>query len=256
MLLAEIVPHGSRTALPGRARSLIAATVAACLLGALAVVAWPGSADSAPLRVVVLGKTSSTPKPACPARATPPIRECQAVGKATIFQSLAGDTVKPYLVPFDGKIVSWSISLSKPSGKERKFFSDYYGSPSQARIAVLRRVPKKKPPVYKLVRQSPIEELNNYFGQTPTFALAHPLNVIAGQTVALTLPTWAPNWAINLTSNNSWRSSRQSDKCGDDKIKDFSHAQVKIGSKRQYGCYFTNSRLLYSATVVKKPRSG
>ena len=27
------------------------------------------------------------------------------------------------------------------------------------------------------------------------------------------------------------------------------------GRKRQYGCYFTNSRLLYTATVVKKPRN-
>ena len=115
------------------------------------------------------------------------VKECQAVGKATIFQSLAGNSVKPYLVPFAGKIVSWSISLARPTPKERKFFNDFYGSPSEARIAVLRQVKKRKPPVYKLVRQSPLEQLNGYFGQTPIFTLDHPLNVIPGQIVALSL---------------------------------------------------------------------
>ena len=78
---------------------------------------------------------------------------------------------------------------------------------------MLRKVKKRKknPPVYKLVRQSPLEQLNGYFGQTPTFVLDHPLNVIPGQMVALSLPTWAPNWAINLSDNNTWRSSRKSD---------------------------------------------
>jgi len=263
VFVSQIVNHGFRIHAPRRARSLLAAAAAACLLCALAVVSWPGNADSAPLRMVVLGKTSSTPAPACPAKSrviggqTIVVKACQAVGRATIFQSLAGDTVKPYLAPFDGKIVSWSISLSKPTGKERKFFNDVYGSPSQARIAVLRPVPNEKPPVYKLVRQSPAQQLNGYFGQTVTFALDHPLNVVAGQMIGLTLPTWAPNWAINLASNNSWRSSRQSDKCADSYItKGLTHPQTKIGSKRQYGCYFTGSRLLYSATLVKKPLKG
>ncbi len=261
MLVAEIVIHGSRIRIPSRAQALIVAAVGACLI-ALAIVAWPGSADSAPLHKVVLGKTSSSPEPACPAKSrviggrTIVVKECQAVGRATIFQSLSGRTVKPYQVPFAGKIVSWSITLSRPTRKERKFFNDFYGSPSEARIAVLRKVKRRKPPVYKLVRQSPLEQLNGYFGQTPVFTLDHPLNVIPGQMVAISLPTWAPNWAINLSDNNTWRSSRRSDRCADNDIKKDSHAQVRIGSKRQYGCYFTNSRLLYTATVVKKPRGG
>ncbi len=214
--------------------------------------------------MVVLGKTSSTPKPACPAKdkviggQTIVVRECLAVGRATVFQSLAGDTVKPFLVPFDGKIVSWSITLSKPTMKERKFFASIFGSPSEARIAVLRKVPNEKPPVYKLVRQSPAQELNGYFGQTPTFVLDHPLNAVAGQVIGLTLPTWAPSWTGPvLSANNSWRASRQSDKCTDKYVsKGLTHPQVKIGSKRQYGCYFTNSRFIYTATLVKKPRNG
>ncbi len=254
VLVAEIVIHRSRIRIPSRVQALIAAALGACLLGALAVVAWPGSADSAPLHKVVLGTTASSPTPACPAQTKPVVKECQAVGKATIFQSLAGKSVKPYLVPFAGKIVSWSISLARPTPKERKFFNDFYGSPSEARIAVLRKVKKRKPPVYQLVRQSPLEQLNGYFGQTPIFTLDHPLNVIPGQIVALSLPTWAPNWAINLSGNNTWRASRKSNRCADNDIQKYSHAQVRVGTKRQYGCYFTNSRLLYTATLVKKPR--
>ncbi len=262
MLVAEIVTHGFRSHMPSRARALLAAAAAACLLGGLAVVAWADSADSAPLFKTVLGKTASSPEPACPAKSrviggrTVVIKECQAVGKATLFQSLAGNDVKPYQVPFAGKIVAWSITLSRPTSKERKFFNDFYGSPSEARISILRKVKKRKknPPVYKLVRQSPLEQLNGYFGQTPTFTLDHPLNVIPGQMVALSLPTWAPNWAINLSDNNTWRSSRKSTRCDDNEIQKYSHAQVRVGTKRQYGCYFTNSRLLYTATLIKKPR--
>ncbi len=211
---------------------------------------WPGPAGSATPEVRVLGKTAFPPKPACPGTDT---SSCMAVGKVTIFQSMAGSSVKPFLVPYNGKLVSWSITLSKPKRSEIAGFDGFYGKPAQARIAVLRRVGKSKPPVYKLVRQSPIQELNRYFGRTVHFALDRPLTVLKDHIIGLTIPTWAPNWAINLPEDNSWRASRNSKKCNDSDIPESSRPQQKVGSQRQYGCYFKNTRFLYTATVVKQP---
>ena len=88
---------------------------------------------------------------------------------------MAGGVPDPYVVPFDGKIVAWSIALSRPSREDSAkttdevgFFNDFLGSPSQARIGVLRRLEDSKPPRYKLVRQSPLMTLNPYFGSTPS----------------------------------------------------------------------------------------
>ena len=93
------------------------------------------------------------------------------------------------------------------------FFDEFLGSPSQARIGILRPVEDTKPPKYTLVRQSPLEVLNPYFGTTPIFALEHPLTVLQGQVVALTIPTWAPMFAFNVSAENTWRGSRLPEHC-------------------------------------------
>src|SRR4029453_13304095 len=88
-------------------RSLLAgAGLLACLIVVLALL--PGSAASAPRKVTVLGQTQTTPKAACP---TSP---CEAVGRVSGFQARAGGTDNPFVVPYNGKIVAWSMSLSKP----------------------------------------------------------------------------------------------------------------------------------------------
>lgn len=221
-------------------------------LGAAAALVGPPAAESQAPTVRVLGKTPSPPRPACPATDR---TSCMAVGNVTIFQSMIGGSHMPYQVPFHGKLAAWSITLSKPRRSEVRGFDDFYGRPSQARISVLRPVGKKRPPIYKMVRQSPIQELNRFFGRTVHFALERPLNVRRGQIIALTIPTWAPNWAVNLDNNNAWRASRHSKRCDDSDIQEYSRPQQKVGSNRQYGCYFTNTRFLYTATVVRDPSS-
>lgn len=230
------------------------ALVAVVLLTIAAVCAslLPAPASAAPPVIRTLGASEFPPKPACPARGN---MSCMAVGKVTVFQTMAGLNKRPYVVPFRGKIVSWSITLSRPTAAEIRGFNDFYGSPAQARIAVLRRVGKSKPPVFKMVRQSPIQELTRYFGRTVHFALERPLTVLPGQIVALTIPTWAPNWAINLPEDNAWRASRNRKRCNDSDIQQYSRPQQKPRSDRQYGCYFTNTRFLYTATVVKEPEA-
>jgi hypothetical protein len=234
----------------------------ACLLAALVAIVTPRYADSAPLRVVVLGQTPETPPASCPGKVVndAPVEPCRVEGHVTGFQSIADGVPRPYEAPFEGKIVAWSITLAKPSSKESEmttdevgFFNDFFGTPSQARIAVLRPVEDSKPPKYKLVRQSPIEILDPYFGSTPVFALDHPLTVLKGQVVALTIPTWAPMFAFNVSADNTWRGSRLPEHCISTSDIQGGHPHQGVGKIKTYGCYYSNARLLYTATLVKKP---
>jgi hypothetical protein len=243
-------------------RRLLALLAAAVLLAALVAIA-PRQAASAPLRVVVLGQTPNVPAPSCPGKTDAngnPLVECRVEGHVTGFQSIADGVARPFEAPFEGKIIAWSISLSKPSTAETKtttdevgFFNDFFGTPAEARIGVLRPIEDTKPPQYKLVRQSPIEVLNPYFGSTPIFALDHPLTVLKGQVVALTVPTWAPMFALNLSGENTWRGSRLPDHCISREDVQGGHPQQGVGKTKTYGCYYSDARLLYSATLVKKP---
>lgn len=244
-----------------RGRALIAVGLA-CALLALVAAAWPGAADSAPARVVVLGQTDTSPPPSCPGKIVNSVEviPCRVEGHVTGFQVKAGGVPDPYVAPFDGKIVAWSISLSRPSRKDGKtttdevaFFNEILGKPSQARIGVLRRVKGSKPPAFTLVRQSPIQLLNPYFGRTPIFALEHPLTILQGQVVALTVPTWAPMFAVNVGPENTWRGSRQPKHCSSTADIQGGHPQQGVGKKKVYGCFYSEARLLYTATVVKGP---
>jgi hypothetical protein len=244
-----------------RSRAAVAAGLA-CLLAALVAAAWPGLADSAPARVVVLGRTDSAPPPSCPGKIVNEVEvvPCRVEGHVTGFQAIAGGVPRPYEVPFDGKIVAWSITLARPSREDTDkttdevgFFNDFLGKPSKARIGVLRPIVDSKPPSYKLVRQSPLQILNPYFGSTAIFALDHPLTVLRGQVVALTIPTWAPMFAFNIGEDNTWRGSRKPKHCTSREDIQGGHPQQGVGKIKPYGCYYSNARLLYTATVVKKP---
>jgi len=245
----------------GRSRAPVALALAGALL-ALIVVAWPGTAGSAPLGVVVLGKTPTTPPASCPGKIVNNVEviPCRVEGHVTGFQAIAGGVNQPYEAPFDGKIVAWSITLARPSRadtatttNEVSFFDEFLGKPSQARIGILRPVEDSDPPKYTLVRQSPLEVLNPYFGSTPIFALDHPLSVLRGQIVALTVPTWAPMFAFNVSDEDTWRGSRISGHCASKEDIQGGHPQQGVGKIKTYGCYYSNARLLYTATLVKKP---
>jgi hypothetical protein len=245
---------------PRHAWALTAA--AACLLAVLVAAALPGAADSAPLRVVVLGQTSEMPPASCPGEIVnnEEIKPCRVEGHVTGYQTVADGLSEPYEAPFEGKIVAWSITLARPSTKETKtttdevsFFNEFLGSPAEARIGVLRPVEGSNPPRFTLVRQSPVQVLNPYFGSTPIFALEHPLTVLKGQIVALTVPTWAPMFAFNVSAENTWRGSRAPEHCASKEDIQNGHPQQGVGKIKTYGCFYSNARLLYTATLVKKP---
>jgi hypothetical protein len=237
--------------------------LAGCLLAALVVLASPGAADSAPLQVVVLGQTSEAPPASCPGKIVngTEIVPCRIEGHITAFQEAADHASQPFEAPFEGKIVAWSITLSRPSSKttsttsdEIGIFNGLLGQPAEARIGVLKPIEESKPPRFKLLRQSPLEVLNPYFGSTPIFALEHPLSVLKGQIVALTVPTWAPMFAVELSEEeNTWRGSRLPGHCLTKEDIQNGHPQQGVGKIKTYGCHYSGARLLYTATLVKKP---
>jgi hypothetical protein len=260
-LQVQIVPRNARETSLDVPRAA-AALGLACLLAVSFAAMWPGSAGSAPPRTIVLGQTANTPPPTCPGKIVNGVEviPCRVEGHVSGYQVVADGTSQPYEAPFDGKVVAWSITLSRPSRKETKttsdeiaYFDDFLGRPSEARIGILRPIEGTKPPKFTLVRQSPLEVLNPYFGSKVIFALEHPLTILKGQIVALTVPTWAPMFAFNVAGENTWRGSRQPDHCSNRADIQGGHPQQGVGKKKTYGCYYSNARLLYTATVVKEP---
>jgi hypothetical protein len=224
--------------------ALAGVLAAAAVFAGLVYGAGGAGAAAAPKVTVVLGETPSNPDPSCPED------PCRGIASVTGFQVSNDNTKLPFRAPFDGTVKSWTITLSQPTDKQRAFFNNTFGRPPEAHLAVLKRVPRSHPPVYRLRNQSAIRVLSPYLGRTPKFRLGKPLRVRKGDIVALSVPTWAPAFAFNLGAKNVWLSSRAPGRCGPNaSLK--GRPQQKVNSKRVYGCRYTTARLLYTATVVK-----
>jgi hypothetical protein len=215
--------------------------LAACLAALIATVAGAGAATSS-RTTVILGSTASTPDPSCPEL------PCQAIGSVTGFQVSTTQSSLPYRVPRDGKVKAWTLTLAQPTNKQRSFFNGFFGTPPQARLAILRRVPGTNPPRYNLRRQGSVHVLTPYLGQTVKFGAS--LQVKKGDIVGLTIPTWAPAFAQDLSAKNAWRASRESGKCTNTTDVRQGNPQEKVGTRATYGCRYSTARLLYTATVV------
>src|SRR6187455_74932 len=150
--------------------------VAALLAATLATTSTPASA-----KIVEIGRTDVAP--ACPA--TP----CLAVSRTTGYQVKVADERNAFVVPEDGKIVAWSIALGKPTPEQISFFGKNYGGAATARLTVLR---PGNTLYSRTVTQSPVQQLEPYFGQVVQFPLGRALNVKKGYVIALTVSTWAP----------------------------------------------------------------
>lgn len=237
--------HGARAAVkPRRARWLTLAATACSLVLLVALSAGTSAARVAPT-TVVLGATATTPDPSCPNL------PCQAIGSVTGFQVNNGQTKLPFVVPHDGSIKHWSLTLAQPTNSQRSFFNGFFGTPPEARLSILKRVPGTNPPRYNLRRQGSIKVLSPYLGQTVVFGSS--LKVEKGDIVALTVPTWAPAFSFGngLASTNVWRASRGPDACTNSTDIRQGEPQEKVGTRATYGCKYTSARLLYTATLVE-----
>jgi hypothetical protein len=237
--------HGADVAVgPRLGRWFGIAVAAAASLTLLIVLASGSSAAPINKTTVVLGQTSSTPDPACPEL------PCQAVGSVTGFQVSNGQAQNPYLVPHAGRIKAWTLTLAQPTNSQRAFFNGFFGTPPEARISILRRIPGTDPPRYALRSQSSVKVLSPYLGQTVKFG--SNLEVERNDIVALTVPTWAPAFAQNLPANNVWRASREAGTCTNSTDIRQGEPQQVVGKRADYGCKYSTARLLYTATLVEE----
>ncbi|HET9162048.1 MAG TPA: hypothetical protein VFN89_01215 [Solirubrobacterales bacterium] len=216
--------------------------LAVCLIALVAAVAADGAASPA-RTTVVLGGTSTMPDPSCPEL------PCQAVGSVTGFQVSTSQGTLPFRVPRAGKVTAWTLTLAQPTNQQRSFFNGFFGTPPEARLAILRRVPGTEPPRYNLRSQGSVHVLSPYLGQTVKFGAS--LKVEKGDIVGVTIPTWAPAFSQNLPASNAWRASREAGKCTNTTDVRQGQPQQKVGTRATYGCRYSTARLLYTATVVE-----
>jgi hypothetical protein len=227
-----------------RGRAALAISLTGLLALLVTFAAGAGAATSpAQHTTVVLGNTATMPDPSCPES------PCQAIGSVTGFQVSTSQGSLPFRVRRDGKIKSWTLTLSEPTPSQRSFFNGFFGTPPEARLAILRRVAGTNPPRYSLRAQGSIQVLSPYQGQTVKFGAS--LRVKAGDIVGLTVPTWAPAFAQGQPANNAWRASRVAGKCIDSNDVRQGEPQMKVGTRAEYGCRYTTARLLYTVTVVE-----
>jgi hypothetical protein len=214
-----------------RPRLIVAA---GALLAALACAA-PASA-----RIIEVGAVATEATPTCPSS------PCLAVSRTTGYQAKVVDSRAAYVVPRNGRIVAWTVSLGNPDERQIQFFEDNYGEAS-AQVTILRR---GKRLYHRVLASTPVQRLQPYFGQTVQFPLERSISVKRGYVVALTVPTWAPALTQLLGDGSSWRASRAKNRCNDT---DSQTAQTRTGQRTQYRCLY-KARLTYSATLITDPR--
>ena len=179
-----------------------------------------------------------------------PSSPCEVVSETTGMQVKVGSHNAPLTIPRNGVIVAWSIHLSAPTASQVAYFDQHEGGPAEAGIAILKGT---KALNYTLVAQSPLVQLQPYFGGTAQFPLANSIPVQKGERVALTVPTWAPALAIKLGNTTSWRASRPKNTCTSATEASTQTSQTTAGSSVQYACLYQTARLLYTATLISTP---
>ena len=204
--------------------------------------------SAASARIIELGTPADAASLNCPGTTENP---CVAAVRMTGYQGRAsGGRKNPYYIRRDGHLVAFTVQLAKPTAEEVTFFNNNFGTPSTARISVVRRGDTRKTRLnHRLIRQSDRFSLDRYFGSKPTFVFDEPIRVKKGNWIALTVPTWAPLLSTNLARTNWWRSSRPTGSCEPPKsLGQFAMEELREVNK--FGCTYHGARLLYTVTYI------
>jgi hypothetical protein len=211
---------------------------------ALAALSLPSAASA---KYVELGGNAAPVAASCPV-------ECTALSRTTGYQGRADKVKSPFNITAKGVITAFTVQLGAPAADQITFFQRLYGAKSTVRLSIFRQGKGTKKRTLRLIRQSPVYELNNYFGSSPTFALAKPMPVTKGYVVAITSPTWAPIFATKQSGTTWWRASRDKKQDNDCKSITRNAAVQKLTSITLFGCDYFHVRLLYTATFVPDPK--
>ena len=230
-------------------RSLMVA-VAACIATAAAPTVASG-------QTVELGLTH-TPitAPSCPSTISP--ANCTIIlTRSTALETIRDGTNYPTTATQPGEIVAFTVGLSSLSTnlttahKEVAALDHAYGGTTQAAVAVLKPIGAHKLFEWQLQAVSPVVHLQPYLGSVTQFPLSTPLPIAVGDTVALSVPTWAPVLSIGLAAKQfAYRQSRKSN-CGSPAGID--QAMFTLQVTNVFGCDYTGTAVEYSATEITNP---
>jgi hypothetical protein len=246
----------------------LAAATAVGLLAGLA----PTAASA---RVVELGATpTSLVAPVCPA-GVDPVNCTIVLTEVTALETIRDSVTYPTKVTKAGQIVAFTLGLSGLSTSaatakaDIHFLDSTYGGTTRAAITVLKPVGPKAQRRWTVAAESPAFHLQPYLGEVVQFPLATSLPVTPGETIALTVPTWAPVLSFGLpVSKFAYRQSRSSSllPTGEGPSCKFASgfttpkghvlpdtAQLSINSSTSYGCNYAGARVEYTATEVTNP---
>jgi len=151
------------------------------------------------------------------------------------------------VVHIAGRVVSWTITLSKPTDDEVSFFDQLTGGSPQAALVSLRQGANYR---FRVVGATPVVALTPFLGQTEVMTLAVPLAVLPGEVLGLSVPTWAPALALGLSTATAWRASRAHGNCDDVTTPTY---EIHAGELGRFQCVYRNGRLTYGATITSTP---
>ena len=230
-------------------RSLLALSAVA-----LSAAALPSAASAT---IVEVGATS-TPvvAPSCPASL--PANKCTIVlTRVTALETASAGVANPTTIHHSGYLVALTLGISSLSSnaKTRKadvsYLDSKYGGYPRAQVTVLRPYGPRTKFGWQVAAASNTIFLTHYLGQVAQFPLAKPIPVVAGERIALTVPTWAPVLDFGLPSTKfAYRQSRSTNCANPPGAQ---QGQLKIGQIGHYKCNYAGTRAEYTVTEVTSP---
>jgi hypothetical protein len=224
---------------------------------AVAVLTAGGLPSGASAQAIELGQTSTgLVAPVCPKGVSQ--ANCTIVlTQVTALETLRDGSAYPTTVKKAGEVVAFTLGLSALSTdkatvkQDISFLNSSYGGVTEAALTVLRPLGPRKSFQWGVAAESPVYHLQRYLGQVVEFPLAQPLPVVPGETIALSVPTWAPVLSFDLAPKSF--AYRQSRKANCTHPASALQAQLTIGASATYKCDYPGTRVEYTATEITTP---